>query len=161
MIPATIPTLILATIAHAEVLAAIHASASPDDHWGTTAFALQLGLPGAFGLLDPAGAFILARVVADEAEVLMLATAVPLRRQGRAAALLHAARVWAAARGAATLVLEVAVGNDAARALYAAAGLEPVGRRARYYGNGDDALILRVTPCAPATSLSRPGPASD
>ena len=147
-----------ATIAHVEVLAAIHASASPDDHWGAAAFALQLGMPGAFGLLDPAGAFILARVVADEAEVLMLATAMSVRRQGRAAALLHAARTRAAAQGAATLVLEVAVGNGAARALYGAAGMAPVGRRVRYYNNGDDALILRVTPCVPEASSSRPGP---
>ena len=151
--------MIPATVAHAAVLAAIHAAASPNDYWGAPVFALQLGLLGAFGLLDPAGAFILARVVADEAEVLMLATAPPMRRQGRAAALLYAARAHASARGATTLVLEVAVGNGAARALYTAAGLVPVGRRARYYGNGDDALILRVTPCAPPASSSRPDPA--
>ena len=152
--------MIPATLAHAGVLAAIHAAASPNDHWGATAFALQLGLPGAFGLLDPAGAFIVARVAVDEAEVLMLAAAAGVRRQGRAAALLHAARTQAAARGATTLVLEVAVGNSAALALYTAAGLAPVGRRARYYSNGDDALILRVTPCAPAASSSRPKPAT-
>lgn len=141
-----------ATPAHAVALSAIHASAAPDDWWTPNVFALQLGLPGAFGLIDPDGAFILLRVVAGEAEVLMLATAPEARRQRRAARLLHAARCRAAAAGASTLVLEVAVGNAAALALYAGAGLVPVGRRARYYRNGDDALILRVTPCAPAGS---------
>ncbi len=144
--------MIPATPAHAAALSAIHAMAAPGDWWGPDAFALQLGLPGAFGLIDPDGAFILARVVADEAEVLMLATAPACRREGRGAGLLHAARCQAAAAGATTLVLEVSVGNAAALALYAAAGLVPVGRRARYYNNGDDALILRVTPCAPAGS---------
>lgn len=149
------------TAAHAPVLAVIHAAGDPPNAWSADVFSLQLATPGVFGLLDPAGAYVLARVAADEAEILSIATCPAVQRQGRAAALLHAARVRAAAAGAATLVLEVAVRNAAARALYAAAGFEPVGRRARYYQDGDDALILRVSPCAPPAPPSRPRPTFD
>ena len=142
-------TLVHATLAHAPVLAAIHAAAEPARCWSAGVFALQLGLPGAFCLLDPAGAYLLARVAADEAEILSLATAPGLQRQGRAARLLRAARTEAAGHGATSLVLEVAVDNVAARGLYTGAGFATVGHRAGYYGPGADALILRVTPCAP------------
>jgi ribosomal-protein-alanine N-acetyltransferase len=37
--------------------------------------------------------------------------------------------------------LEVAAGNPAARALYAATGFRTAGVRRGYYRNGDDALI--------------------
>ena len=41
------------------------------------------------------------------------------------------------------LLIEVAVGNEAARALYDAAGFEAVGRRPAYYAGREDALIMR------------------
>ena len=52
----------------------------------------------------------------------------------------------AAAReqAARTMVLEVAIGNAAARALYERAGFVEAGRRPRYYADGGDALILRA-----------------
>jgi [ribosomal protein S18]-alanine N-acetyltransferase len=138
-----------ATPAHAAAMAAIHAASFPArERWGTDAMALQLGLPGVFGLIDPAGALVLARVVADEAEILTLAVTPPLRRQGRARSLLEAAISEAAARGAKTLFLEVSVSNAPARALYGAAGFVEVGRRPRYYPGGADALIMRrLTTC--------------
>jgi ribosomal-protein-alanine N-acetyltransferase len=50
-----------------------------------------------------------------------------------------------AERGAACLFLEVSEVNAPARALYARAGAEEVGRRRRYYSDGSDALVLRIT----------------
>jgi ribosomal protein S18 acetylase RimI-like enzyme len=50
----------------------------------------------------------------------------------------------AAKRGAMDLFLEVAEPNLAARALYAGAGADEVGRRRRYYADGADALVLRL-----------------
>ncbi|HET8995878.1 MAG TPA: ribosomal-protein-alanine acetyltransferase, partial [Acetobacteraceae bacterium] len=47
-------------------------------------------------------------------------------------------------RGAATLTLEVAVDNAAARRLYESTGFTQVGRRKRYYADGSDALVLQV-----------------
>ncbi len=57
-----------ATRAHIAPLAAIHAAAfPPHEAWGEDAIALQLAMPGVFGLLHPLGGMILARVTEDEA----------------------------------------------------------------------------------------------
>ena len=82
-------------------------------------------------------------MAADEAEILTIAVAPAAHRQGIGAALLAAAMAQAALRGAAAMFLEVAEGNAAARALYAAAGFRQSGRRRRYYPDGADALVLR------------------
>jgi ribosomal-protein-alanine N-acetyltransferase len=133
-----------ATPVHAIMLAVIHASAFPEgEAWGPDAMALSLELPGAFGLLSAGSGMILVRVAGDEAEVLTLAVAQPAQRRGVGAALLDAAMAEAAARGAVAIFLEVSVGNEAARKLYARAGFTEVGRRARYYADGADALVLR------------------
>lgn len=134
-----------ATMAHVAPLAAIHAAAFPAcEAWGEDAIALQLAMPGVFGLLHPRGGMILARVTADEAEVLTLAVTPDVRRQGVAGALLAGAMAAAREQAARTMVLEVAVGNTAARALYERAGFVEAGRRPRYYADGGDALILRA-----------------
>lgn len=138
-----------ATAAHAAPLALIHVAAfPPGQQWGADAIALQLGLPGAFGLVSAAGGFILARVAADEAEILTLAVAPAARRRGLGRALVGAALAGAAARGAASLFLEVAETNVPALALYAQCGFGAVGRRRGYYGGSVDALVLRAAiPC--------------
>ena len=129
----------------AELLAALHgASFPPQDAWGPDALRLMLEMPGAFGLLAAEAGFILARVAADEAEILTLAVHPAARRQGLAMALLETTALAAAARGAAALFLEVSAGNAAAQALYAAAGFAEVGRRRRYYPDGSDALVLKL-----------------
>jgi len=136
---------ILAGPAHAAALAAIHATAFPPaEQWSAAAFATHLALPGVFAVIDEAGGLVLARVAADEAEILTLAVAPALRRQGRGRALLAAALSHAAAAGARRLFLEVAEGNAAARALYAAAGFREVGRRPAYYASGEAALVLQA-----------------
>jgi ribosomal-protein-alanine N-acetyltransferase len=134
-----------ATPAHAAAFAAIHAAAFPPrESWGADAISLQLGLPGAFGLIDDRGGMLLGRVAADEAEVLTLAVAPAVRRQGIATALLRAARDRARALGAHAMFLEVAVGNTAAVMLYRREGFAEVGRRRRYYADASDALVLCV-----------------
>ncbi|MBA3810521.1 MAG: ribosomal protein S18-alanine N-acetyltransferase [Caulobacteraceae bacterium] len=139
----------LATGEDAEALAEIHAGGF-DRPWTASEFESLLSSPGVFAMLARSGAavagFVLCRIAADEAEVLTLVTAPALRRRGVAAALLEAATGVARARGAATLFLEVAEDNLAARALYAAAGWGRVGRRRAYYARGDGsmaALALR------------------
>lgn len=126
-------------------MALIHGAAfPPGERWGANALGIQLGLPGAFGFLDPAGGFVLARVAADEAEILTLAVMPDCQRRGYAEGLLARAMLEAAQRGARSLVLEVAVDNAPARALYAKGGFVEVGRRRAYYPSGQDALILRL-----------------
>ncbi len=129
--------------AHAPAMAAIHAQAFPPGaRWGEEAFAAQLALPGVFGLIDPAGGIVLARVVADEAEILTLAVIPAVRRRGLARLLLAAAMARAGTAGARRMVLEVSADNAPARALYVAAGFAAAGRRRRYYPDGSDALVL-------------------
>jgi ribosomal-protein-alanine N-acetyltransferase len=143
--------LVAATPAHAAAMAAIHAACFPPrERWSEAAMALQLAQPGAFGLIDPAGGMVLARVAADQAEILTLAVLPAARRAGRAAALLRRAAGLAGAAGARALFLEVGLGNAPALALYAACGFVAAGRRPRYYADGSDALVLRrdITPAA-------------
>ncbi len=142
-----------ATAAHAGALAFIHARAFPaGERWGADTMLLQLELPGVFGWIAPLGGMILARVAADEAEVLTLAVDPALQRRGTGGALIAEAIRTAASRGARSMVLEVAEANGAARALYAGFGFAEVGRRPRYYRGGVDALVLRaVIPCGSAT----------
>ncbi len=135
---------VVAGTAHAEAMAAVHAAAAPDgEGWDAAAIARQLALTGTFGLVDPGGGMVLARVAADEAEIMALAVIPEARRQGRGTALLAAAEERAGAGGALAMYLEVGEHNGAARALYARAGYVPVGRRRGYYRDGSDALVLK------------------
>jgi ribosomal-protein-alanine N-acetyltransferase len=146
-------TVAAALPAHADALAAIHAlSFSPADAWSANVIGLQLGLPNVFGLYDARGAVVLVRVVADESEILTIAVIPTLRRQGIARALLDLAMDRARDMGARMMFLEVAVSNHAAQALYDRTGFLRVGRRARYYPGGADALVLR----ADLTGLEEP-----
>ncbi|HEY6431712.1 MAG TPA: ribosomal protein S18-alanine N-acetyltransferase [Acetobacteraceae bacterium] len=143
----------MATSAHAAALAEIHRAAfPPGEAWGADAIALQLGLPGGFGLLDPCGGMALARVAADEAELLTLAVAPQVRRRGIGRRLLIAAMERMAQAGAGTLFLEVSEANQAAQALYRSAGFRQAARRRGYYPDGADALVLSaaLSPCVTA-----------
>jgi ribosomal-protein-alanine N-acetyltransferase len=128
---------------HADALAALHALAfAAGERWDAAAFVSQLALQGVFGFVSPAAGMVLARVTADEAEILTIAVVPAARRAGRGRALLRAAEAEAAARGACNMFLEVAPCNVAARGLYEAAGYAAVGRRPNYYADGSDALVL-------------------
>ena len=134
-----------AAACHAAALAEIHASAFPPGaRWRADALAVQLGQPGVYGWIDPSGGMVLARVAADEAEILTLTVAPGVRRRGVGRRLVEQAMRTAGLRGATTMLLEVAAGNLPAQRLYSAAGFRVVGRRRDYYAAGEDALILRV-----------------
>ena len=131
-----------------EDLARLHAAAFTQERpWSAAEFAALLSLPGTL-LLGDDRAVLLGRVVADEAEVLTLATHPGLRRQGLGAALLLRFHDEARARGAARAFLEVAEDNLPARALYGAGGYGQVGRRPAYYARRD-------APACAALVLSR------
>lgn len=130
-----------------EALARTHAAAfSTTRAWDADEFAALLADPNAFTTGDQAS-FVLMRVIADEAEILTLATAPEHRRNGLARAALVQAETKAAQRGAAAVFLEVAEDNAAARALYGGLGYAQVGRRPGYYtpknGAPVAALVLR------------------
>lgn len=141
-----------------EALAILHRACFPDDPWEAPALGRIMALSGGFGWLaweeeEPAG-FILVRDLGNECEVLSLGVAPRWRRRGVAQELMRRAVAEAGRRGLPSVVLEVAVDNDAASDLYTALGFATVGRRPRYYKRPDgraDALILRL-------ALPRPTP---
>ncbi|MDP1737876.1 MAG: GNAT family N-acetyltransferase [Caulobacter sp.] len=128
----------------ARLLAVLHAGAF-ERPWDEAAFEALLVTFNVFGLMLDGQGFILCRAVADEAEVLTLAVAPLVRRNGVGRALVEAAAATAAVRGADSLFLEVASENAAALALYAAAAFEPAGLRRGYYVGGADAVVMRRT----------------
>ena len=135
-----------ATRFHADTMAEIHRAAFPPaEAWSRDVMILQLDLPATFGLVHPGGGMILARVAADESEILTLAVHPERRRRGIASALLRTAMDRAAVLGAVSMFLEVATTNDAARALYRSHGFIEAGLRRHYYTDGTNALILRST----------------
>ena len=134
-----------AGLGDAEAMALIHAACfPPPEAWSADVFRLQLVLPNVLGLLDQADGLILLRRAANEAEVLTLAVLPARRRLGIAGRLLQHAIEQLSGASMCSLLLEVSVANDPARALYAATGFAAVGRRPHYYVDGTDALVLRL-----------------
>lgn len=131
-----------------EDMAALHARAFAGQGraWSATEFSDLLASPLVFAVGDTRG-FALGRVIADEAELLTIATDPALRRQGVARACLAAFERTAAKRGARSAFLEVADDNSAAKALYSAAGFSQAALRKGYYPRPNrpavDALVLR------------------
>lgn len=132
-------------------IALIHAACFPEDPWDAEAIAQIMGISGFFGRVgwvrnDPIG-FALAIALGAEAEIVSLGVLPGHRRCGIGSALLDAMCGEAQSRGAERVILEVALDNEAARALYAERGFIIVGRRRNYYRRAEgmvDALMLRV-----------------
>ena len=95
---------------------------------------------------DPPVGFLLAWSVADEMQLLELATATSFRRRGVARALLQALLREARAQKKRLLLLEVRASNLPAISLYQSEGFIETGVRKGYYSdNGEDALEMRLT----------------
>ncbi|GHC53404.1 ribosomal protein S18-alanine N-acetyltransferase [Neogemmobacter tilapiae] len=125
-----------------EALALIHAQCfTRPPPWTAKTFASFLTDPTTF-LLTDADAFILGRVILDEAELLTLAVAPLAQGQGKGQRLVGQFLQTARQKGAVTAFLEVAEGNAPARQLYAKAGFTQTGCRKRYYAGVEDALLL-------------------
>ncbi|HEY4342729.1 MAG TPA: GNAT family N-acetyltransferase [Parvibaculum sp.] len=147
-------------------VAALHAAAF-DEPWGQAALAGILAMPGAFMLQatgcgvwfgnddnisdnndnirqPPLLGFVIARIAADEAEILTVAVDISHRGQGLGRKLMEAAAAFALASGAAALFLEVADDNVAALALYERLGFVTVGMRPDYYARGTARIAART-----------------
>ncbi|MES2987874.1 MAG: GNAT family N-acetyltransferase [Pseudomonadota bacterium] len=96
----------------------------------------MLSLPGVWMVIASQGeedmGFALARMAADEAELLLLATRPSARRRGIGGALLRAIIEESRSRMATQIHLEVRSGNDAVE-LYRREGFIKVGERPNYY----------------------------
>lgn len=153
--------------AHAELLAELHRLSLQQGSWSATEMRAVIEVFGAFALIsfeadEPVG-FALARVAADEAEVLALGVVANRRRRGVGRALLSALARQCGERGARRLLLEVACDNAAGQALYAACGFTVVGRRPGYYaipgGGTVDGLILAKSELIPSAAGADAGDA--
>ena len=131
--------------ADAVALAEIARAGLPEP-WSETAFAeeIEAGEARAWVVRDPAGApvaYLMARRVLDEVEILSLAVAAAWRRRGLGRALVEHA--LAAEGGWSSAHLEVRDDDAGAQAFYAGLGFRPVGRRPRFYRGGIDATTMR------------------
>jgi ribosomal-protein-alanine N-acetyltransferase len=134
-----------------DVMAVMHQSFDPcyGEAWTAPQCAGLLPMPGVWLSIarvdGEAVGFAMSRVVAREAEVLLLAVKGKDQRRGVGKLLLDAFVARAAARGAQRLHLEVREGNHAVK-LYSRSGFTQVGRRRNYYSGRDgqiyDALTL-------------------
>lgn len=112
--------------------------------WSEQEFADLLESPHVFAVGE-AHAFALGRAVADEAELLTIATDPAHQRKGLGRETLSAFEAGAVARGVTRAFLEVSDENTGAIALYRAAGYAETGRRKGYYQTPDgreDALLM-------------------
>lgn len=125
-----------------DALAELHAAAFQPG-WS----AADIAALGAVALIEEDAGLILVRTVAGEAEILTVGVRPELRGGGVGRRLVAAALQAARKDGAASVFLEVAEDNPAARRLYAGQGFEEVGRRRGYYSRpgagAADALVLR------------------
>ncbi|MFN4087629.1 MAG: GNAT family N-acetyltransferase [Alphaproteobacteria bacterium] len=135
----------------AVVQSAAMAAGTGDRAWDAAAIGELLATPGAFGYLAVEGeepqplGFVFCRHVAGEAEILVLAVLPEHWRRGIGRGLLDAALARAAGLGIERILLEVAVDNISARALYDSAGFGSVGRRPAYYRRSDGRQVDAIT----------------
>jgi len=96
-------------------------------------------------LSEPVCAFANYWHVADELQVMNVATLPDVRRRGHASALLSDLIQTGRDRRVRWITLEVRKSNLAARALYAKFGFSEQGLRQRYYSdNGEDAVVMQL-----------------
>lgn len=91
--------------------------------------------------------YCVAATGADEAHLLNLSVAAPWQRRGIGREVLGFVLQLARESGANRILLEVRPSNEAARALYLAAGFTEVATRRSYYPAGDereDAIVLEL-----------------
>jgi [ribosomal protein S18]-alanine N-acetyltransferase len=124
--------------------------ASFSDPWSEDSFRELLQMRDAIFLVatlrapETVAGYVIARVVAGEADVLNFAVSPADRRHGLGGELLDAGLAAVIKRGVREVFLEVRESNVAALALYGSRGFTAVSRRGKYYRNPvEDALLLR------------------
>ncbi len=130
-------------------LAATHSAAfALSRGWSADEIAQLLDSPLVF-VSGTAKSFALVRLVADEAELLTLATHPNHQRQGHAQRVMQDWQATAQKRGATEAFLEVAADNAPALTLYQSNGFATCGIRKSYYArkgaNAVDAVMMRRT----------------
>jgi ribosomal-protein-alanine N-acetyltransferase len=92
-------------------------------------------------IIGYAGVLVVAPGV--EADVLTVGVLPQNQKQGIATAFMQRLEEWSLSKGAPAMMLEVAIGNDPAIALYEKLGYSNISTRRDYYGPGLDAFVMR------------------
>lgn len=133
----------------AQDITALHVAAFGHDGahgWHLKDFAKAIDDPSVVISVSENG-YAIARVVMDEAELLLIATRPTARRKGIASKLLRDLETSLCARAARRLFLEVHEGNGPALAFYERLDFKRSGLRPGYYGRGPGhAAILMEKP---------------
>lgn len=140
-----------ARAADIDTLAGIEARAFAHDRLSRSSLRHLAGRPSASMIVACAGSepvgylIVLFRAGSRTARLYSIALAPEHAGRGHGRALLEAAIAEAGRREAGRLRLEVRQDNDRARALYVTAGFRETGRRAGYYEDGTDAILMELT----------------
>jgi len=92
-------------------------------------------------IIGYAGVLVVAPGV--EADVLTVGVLPQNQKQGIATAFMQRLEEWSLTKGAPAMMLEVAIDNDPAIALYEKLGYSNISTRRNYYGPGLDAFVMR------------------
>ncbi|MCZ4499196.1 MAG: ribosomal protein S18P -alanine acetyltransferase [Marmoricola sp.] len=139
-----------ATAADADALAILEAECQGTDAWSAALVrdGVSGGLPTISYLLaesdGTATGYAVASYAGDIAELQRIGVASGARRRGVATGLLAAVVAHAPSTGADRMLLEVRSDNRGALAFYASRGFVEIDRRARYYKDGTDAVVMRL-----------------
>jgi [ribosomal protein S18]-alanine N-acetyltransferase len=117
--------------------------------WTRLQFDSEMGIPGRAVLVveDEGGVagYACLTFVPPEAQLHMIAVAKEKGRRGVGKSLLDHVRAVAAAEKCGKIALEVSAANAVARAFYEREGFVVVGRRAKFYNDGQDAILMDLS----------------
>jgi ribosomal-protein-alanine N-acetyltransferase len=121
-------------------------------HWGRPAYEAVIAVdwaPRRVALVAEAGGevagFVVAAVIASDAEIETIAVDGPAQGHGFGSSLLHAVFEELKLVGVSEVALEVRDSNEGAFSFYRRAGFHEVGRRRGYYREPvEDAILLRL-----------------
>lgn len=117
-----------------------------DPAWNYEEIMFELDNPLCIGVWEQSdgklAGYALARVIADEGELLRIAVTERFRRQGFAKKLMKRVLSDMKNRGAVVCFLEVRSKNSAAIALYESFGFQKISLRKHYYKD-DDAVVMK------------------
>ncbi len=120
------------------------------DAWTEAQLAGACSRSGRVVVVDPGIGYVLGDQVLDEVELHRIGVHPSHRRAGHGQRLFDRFAALAHQNGATQLFLEVREDNLAARGLYEAVGMAPIGRRPKYYAN-NVAAVLYATPLPTAS----------
>ncbi len=134
---------------HVDAVHGLEEALFPTDSWTAEQFWQELAQPTRHYVVAVeqgrpvgyAGAFIMA----PDADVQTIAVSADRQGHGVASELLSALLDEAVARGATHVLLEVRADNEPALALYRRFGFAQISVRPRYYPDGTDAVVMRLS----------------